>query len=497
MTPRSAGWRIVYFIQQLISWIAPPLHSLHWKIFALLFVGLFLPAIYFLWQVRVNIERSHLVSTEQGMIDTALLAADVLRDGIPGFPSSLPSTREIKRRVFKDLSPDLRIVVYDGSGLAILDTENLLPPGTPGQGDDVRKALKGKYGARWERDVYRNFITLHSSIPMFREKEIAGVVSVIKSTSDVRRSIWRSLKSLALPALLAFAIAAGTSYLLSNYLTRVITGMAGRARRIADGESGVRLETWTKSELGDLARALEAMRARLEGKAYIEEMASTLSHELKTPLSSIRGATDVLENTGDPAVREKFLANIRAEVDRLTAIVNNLLALSRIETRPASDGAHCRIDEVAAEIAETYRPRAEMLGLKFDVRISPADKAVPIETGALRQVLAVLLDNAFSFTPGGRTVSLETNTTTMWASDEGCGIEPGLRGRIFERFFTTVNPLTGRRGTGLGLAIAKSLVERAGGNIQLESESGHGTKVTVTFSESRHAGPFAPGRDFT
>ena len=65
-----------------------------------------------------------------------------------------------------------------------------------------------------------------------------------------------------------------------------------RAKRIADGEPGVRLETWTKSELGDLARAVEAMRRKLEGKAYVEEMASTLSHELKTPLTSIRGAAE-------------------------------------------------------------------------------------------------------------------------------------------------------------------------------------------------------------
>jgi len=489
MSRRSLGWRFVYFVQRAISGIAPPLHSLHWKIFAMILAGLFLPAIYFLWQTARNIEQSHLRSTEQGMIDTALVLADAMSSAQS--LEGLSRTREIKRLVFKDLSPNLRVVVYDAEGRVVSDTDNLLKPGTSMAGQpDVRKALQGRYGPRWVRDPGKRVVTLYSTLPVFQKGVVVGAIGIIKPTYDVRRSIIRSLWDLVIPGFLALWLAAGASYLLSNYITRVIQDLASRAERIADGDPDVRLETWTKSELGDLARAVERMRARLEGKAYVEEMASTLSHELKTPLTAIRGAADIVEGSDSPEVRGKFLANIRAEVDRLTGIVNNLLALSRIETQPAPENAACRVQEVAAEVAEAYRRRAETLGLRFeavheadgdDDRGERSGGEVGLASDQLRRVIETLLDNAFAFTPRGRSVRLETTPGSITVRDEGGGIDPALQARVFERFFTTANPLTGRRGSGLGLAIARSIVTRAHGEISLESAPGQGATVRVRF----------------
>jgi len=97
------------------------------------------------------------------------------------------------------------------------------------------------------------------------------------------------------------------------------------------------------------------------------------------------------------------------------------------------------------------------------------------------KIFTLLLDNACAFTPAGKTVSLETTGITATVRDEGCGIEPALQAKVFERFFTTTNPLTKHRGTGLGLAIVKSLVLRAHGKIELRSTPGQGTDVTVDF----------------
>ena len=478
MKKPSLAWRAIYFIQRLITWVAPPLHSLHWKIFAVLLIGLFLPALYFFWHVGRTIQYSHLYSTEQGMIDTAMVLADAL--GPEPELKNLPMTREISRRVFQDLSPNLRIVICGPDTKVISDTENLLPPGTALNEKNVTRALQGKYGARWERDSNKN-VLLFSSVPILSRGEIVGAITVIKSTSDAKRSIVKTLANLVLPALLAFAIAAGASYLLSNYLTRLIEGLAARANRIAAGEQNVRLETWTKSELGDLARALEMMRRRLEGKAYVEEMASTLSHELKTPLASMRGATEIAESTDSPEVRQRFLGNIRAEIDRLTGIVNNLLALARIETQPDGEPATCRMDEVARECAAVFQTRAEALGLHFHPRIAESEIQLPLSADQLRRVFETLLDNACNFTPSGKNIYFETTSHAAVVRDEGVGLEPDLQGRVFERFFTTVNPLTGRRGTGLGLAIAQSVVTRAQGTISLQSIPGHGTTVSVRF----------------
>jgi two-component system sensor histidine kinase CreC len=488
--PLSPGWRLVYFIHHLISRVAPPLHSLHWKIFALLLVGLFLPAVYFLWQVRLTIERSHLRSTEQGMIDSALVLADAMKS--PDALGSLNRAREMDRRVFRDLEPGIRVVVYDAEGRVLSDTEGVLTKGTVVDRNDVRRALSGKYGARWERDTAREVVILYATLPLFKEGRVTGAISVSKSTADVRQSVLRSLKDLAIPVAIAFLIAAGTSYLLSNYLTRVITDLAARAKRIADGEPDVRLETWTHSELGDLARALETMRRKLEGKAYIEEMASTLSHELKTPLAAIRGAADILAEADDETVRQRFVGNIRAETDRLTDIVNNLLALSRIETLPA-DTAVSSLPEVAGEVADAARARADALGITFQTDVQKEDLLVPVPADQLRRLLEILLENAFAFTPRGRAVAFRASGQTATVRDEGCGIEPALQARVFERFFTTPNPVTGRRGTGLGLAIAKSIVTRAQGTISLRSQPGRGTTLEVMLPSTEAGRPRSDG----
>lgn len=482
MTTRmSPGWRLVYFVHHLISRVAPPLHSLHWKIFALLMVGLFLPAVYFLWQVRVTIEKSHLRSTEQGMIDTALILADAIKS--PETLGTLPRAREIDRRVFHDLEPGVRVTLYDAQGKVLSDTEHSLPVGSIVDRSDIKRALSGRYGARWERDTYRQVVILYATIPLLENGQVNGAISVSKSTSDVRQSVLRSLKDLAIPVAIAFLLAAGISYLLSSYITRVVKDLASRAERIASGEPDVRLETWTHSELGDLARALETMRRKLEGKAYIEEMASTLSHELKTPLAAIRGAADILDEAKETDVRHRFVGNIRAETDRLTDIVNNLLALSRIETMPA-ESASSSLPEVASAVVEASRSRAETLGVLLHQRIDTEPAAVPVAAEQLRRLLEILLDNALAFTPRGKSVYFTTAGPTAIIQDEGCGIETALQSRVFERFFTTPNPVTGRRGTGLGLAIARSIVTRGHGSISLTSEPGKGTTVSVAFPQN-------------
>jgi signal transduction histidine kinase len=315
-----------------------------------------------------------------------------------------------------------------------------------------------------------------------------GAVTVSKSTNRIRNFISRSLESFVVPGLIALVLATGMAYALSAYITRIIWDLASRAERVAAGERNVRLETWTRSELGTLARAVERMREKLEGKAYVEEMATNLSHELKTPLAAIRGSAELLEGpaSNDPVARAKFLGNIQSEVARLDRIVTELLKLSRIEAQPAGtevDPVDAR--PIAREIADVYRRRAADLGLKFHAEI--AETALPIRIAELqlKQLLTNLLDNALQFTAEGRAVHFRAGRRDgvfeFEIRDEGSGIDAELLPKIFDRFFTTANPRTGNRGTGLGLAIVKSIANANGGKISVESEINRGSTFTVTF----------------
>jgi len=468
-------------ISDVISVIAPPLHSLHWKIFILCLVAIFVPGVFLAWSVGQSIERSHLRSTEEGMIDTALVVAETWS---AASLTTLPTSREILRSVFKDFSPNLRIVLLDVHGHVLHDTANLWHQGSDmGAESDVKRAMAGNYGARWERDDYRRAVILHSTLPVMREGIPIGLVSVIKTTEDVRRSVFQSLQSLLLPAVLSALIASGVAYFLSTYLTRILKNLARQAEAVAAGDTRIRLETWSKSELGDLASAVELMRRKLEGKAFIVEMASTLSHEIKTPLAAIRGAAEILETTPDPIARQKFSSIIISETQRLAAIVSNRLALSRMESAPQEE-AQASLPAIAHSLASVSRERAEMLGISFEATIAETGQTIAVPPDQLRHLLEALVENAIQFTPPGGKIELTTGDRWLRVRDGGIGIAPELHEKIFRRFFTTTNPLSGRRGTGLGLAIVASIAQRHNGHITLESSPGKGTTVTVFFDSA-------------
>ncbi len=482
----------------------PGLHSIHWKVFVFHLAVLIVPLIYISYKVRTSIETSYLHSTEEGMIDTAAAVSELYARLYEQFGtdsekvaaelsrvySNLNETYEIKARLFgfTRAEVDTRLLVYDPAGKVIFDTKGIATNRDFAKETDVSSALKGRYGSRWELDKPHQRVNIYSTLPVFVEGKTVGAVSVSKSTNRIRNFISRSLEGFIVPGLIALVLATVMAYALSAYITRIIWGLASRAERVAAGESNVRLETWTRSELGTLARAVERMREKLEGKAYVEEMATNLSHELKTPLAAIRGSAELLEGpaSNDPAARAKFLGNIQGEVTRLDRIVTELLKLSRIEAHPAAaqDGP-IDASPLAKEISEMYQRRAADLGLVFQAEVTEGALPVRIAEMQLKQLLTNLLDNALQFTGEGRTVAFRVgrkeNVIEFEVRDEGAGIEPELQPKIFDRFFTTANPRTGNRGTGLGLAIVKSIVNANGGAISVASELGHGSTFTVAF----------------
>jgi two-component system, OmpR family, sensor histidine kinase CreC len=486
----------------------PGLHSIHWKVFVFHLAVLILPLAYISYKVRTSIETSYLHSTEEGMIDTAAVVSELyarlygqfgadsakVAEELSRVYSNLNETYEIKARLFgfTRAEVDTRVLVYDPSGRVIFDTKGTATDQDFSKSEDVSSALKGHYGSRWELDKPHQRVNIYSTLPVFVDGRTVGAVSVSKSTNRIRNFISRSLESFVLPGFIALVLATAMAYALSAYITRIIRDLALRAERVAAGEGNVRLETWTRSELGTLARAVERMREKLEGKAYVEEMATNLSHELKTPLAAIRGAAELLEGpaSNDAAARAKFLGNIQGEVARLDRIVTELLKLSRIEAHPAgAEVAAIDARAIAQEIAEMYQARSADLGLKFRAEIAENPMPIRIADIQLKQLLTNLLDNAVQFTSAGRSILFraapKNGAIEFEVRDEGAGIEAELLPKIFDRFFTTANPRTGNRGTGLGLAIAKSIATANGGTIAVESESGRGSTFTATLPASR------------
>ena len=485
----------------------PGLHSIHWKVFAFHLAVLVLPVGYLAWELRQSLERTHLQATEEGMIDTAALAGDIyarlaadaggdparITDSLSRCFADFESYRSAKSRLF-GFTPeeaDTRLIFYDHAGRVLYDTFDHAETGRDHSKDlDVRLALAGRYGSRWQLDRQRGRVLIYATVPVRQGSTLIGAVSVLKPTTRLVHFVVHTLKELLLPLVAATALAAVLAYVLSAYLTRIVRSLAMQAERVAAGESGVRLETWTRSELGALARAVERMRRKLEGKAYVEETVTNLSHELKTPLAAIRGAAELLEDGAvhDPAACARFLTNIQQETARLDGIVDGLLQLARLESAPAANLTAAPLDLVAMvrDLAGTYHERAAALGIRLTWNIPETAMRCQITPEHLRQIVSNLLDNALHFTPANQRIFLELardqtteNTARLVVRDEGQGIEPQILPKIFERFFTTGNPRTGVRGTGLGLALVRSLAEIARGTVTAESRPGEGSVFTV------------------
>ena len=470
----------------------PGLRSIHWKVFVSHLLILVLPCSYLVWTARDLVERAWLQSTEEGLIDIASIVAGVyskaletgtadqflIRLALGTVIDGLRESGSYKDIAFgKDRPFDLELILCDKDGKIIYDTL-----GRTGLANtaDVRKALAGSYGSRWEAS--EGSVKLYSTVPVRVQDEIVGTVSAVKPTRRIVIFIRSTLFKFALPATLAFSLAALLAYLISGYITGIVRQLARQAEAIAAGETNLKLETWSRSELGMLARALEKMRARLEGKAYVEDMVTNLSHELKTPLAAIRGAAEILEDSPQAGVRRHFLKKIQTEVARLDRIVGDVLALSRLESHRPSP-TPLDISDSLRNLTASYQSRAEAAGLGFEASLPLTPLFASIAAQQWELLCNNLVDNAIRFgRPGDRvTVSLEKSVTEiiLTVHDTGMGIEPDLLPKIFDRFFTTPSVSSGERGTGLGLAIVRSIVEAHGGRITARSQPQQGATFHV------------------
>ncbi|MGH7636203.1 MAG: ATP-binding protein [Gemmatimonadaceae bacterium] len=220
------------------------------------------------------------------------------------------------------------------------------------------------------------------------------------------------------------------------------------------------------------------------------DFVANVSHELKTPLTAIRGFAETLstELSAD-AHHAQFAGTIRANAERMQHLIDDLLDLSRIESggwvpTPA------RIDVAAAaeEAAAPYRDDAGKRGSRLVISIHPSATFLQADPVAVRQALSNLIENAVRHTPSGGTITIfsgvEDGSVVLGVRDTGAGIPREHLPRVFERFYR-VDPARSRAagGTGLGLAIVKHLVEAHGGHVRAESEVGRGTTVSLVFPD--------------
>lgn len=215
------------------------------------------------------------------------------------------------------------------------------------------------------------------------------------------------------------------------------------------------------------------------------EFTANVTHELKTPLTSIKGFTDMMASglVKDPEDQKRFLAMISVEVDRLTKLVDDILQVTELETvAGALPGEQCDLAQVTRETEKFLEPVARQAGVTMNVSGQAVEGAISADR--FKEVALNLMENAVKYNkPGGRvsvTIAEEQGEAVFTVADTGIGIPPESQNRVFERFYRVDKGRSrAAGGTGLGLAIVKHIVALYNGRIQLDSVVGAGTTITI------------------
>jgi len=427
---------------------------------------------------------------EDMMVDTANILAEVAADDLHSgtmaqgrFARQVGAyaRRPIDARIWglDKQTLDFRVYVTDVRGTVVFDSSSAAVGQDYSQWRDVARTLRGEYGTRATREVQQDDRTsvLYVAAPVKHGDQVIGVLTVAKPVSTVQAFIDRAERKMLVSGLWLLGLSAAVGVVVTLWVVLSIR----RLRRYANAtEAGKKLPLpRIAGELGDLARAMQAMRQRVEGRDYIEGYVRALTHELKSPLAAIRGAGELLQEPLPEADRQLFAADVLVQTRRLQSLVDRLLELSKLEQRQELEQPQIGL---LSECLESFMALAlvERSSIAIELVASSQPAVVRIEPGLLALALGNLLDNAAAFAPRGSTVTLQAQGSTIVVQDGGPGVLDYALPKLGQKFFSTVRPDGVTKGSGLGLAIVQQIMALHGGSMHVENTH-PGLRVELRF----------------
>ncbi|MBD0704682.1 two-component system sensor histidine kinase CreC [Pseudomonas sp. Fig-3] len=433
-------------------------------------------------------------STEETLVDTANLMAEILRDDFKAgtlnqnrWPQLLKAYGERQPAAsiwgLPKNQVNHRIYVTDAKGIVVLDSSGVAVGQDYSRWNDVYLTLRGQYGARSTRSVADDPTSsvMHVGAPIRDNGRIIGVVTVAKPNSSLQPYVDRTERRLLAygAGLIGLGLLLGA--LLSWWLSAALRRLTVYAEAVSQGQR-VEVPHYRGGEFEQLAGAVEHMRTQLEGKAYVERYVHTLTHELKSPLAAIRGAAELLQSDMPTAQRQRFVSNIDNESVRMQQLIERLLNLAQVEQRQGLE------EEIAVPLAalmdELLEARSgwiESRQLQIERHIA-VDLTLTGEPFLLRQALGNLLENALDFTPvnGLLRMSAERvgNRVEIRLFNQAEPIPAYALPRLSERFYSLPRPDSGRKSTGLGLNFVEEVVQLHAGEFSIGNVEG-GVEVVL------------------
>jgi signal transduction histidine kinase len=313
------------------------------------------------------------------------------------------------------------------------------------------------------------------AVPLRYAGRITHVAVYSRDFGDARQAVSLVRQRLVLASAVALAVALLGGWLVARVIARRVRRLEVAARNLAAGLDVEPLPVESNDELGRLTAAFNEMQEQLSrvDRARREFIANA-SHELRTPIFSLGGFVELLQDEQlDQATRDEFLATMGEQVQRLQKLAVDLLDLSRLDAGSLDLNAEeVDLAELAGAVAAEFRPALSGHRTELEVRLPNEEVSALCDRERVMQIMRILLDNALRHTPEGTPVTViagrENGSAELAVADTGPGVAPASATQVFERFYTA----DAARGSGLGLAIAKELAERMDGRITLDSRPG-------------------------
>ncbi|MFC1884396.1 two-component system sensor histidine kinase CreC, partial [Thermodesulfobacteriota bacterium] len=396
-------------------------------------------------------------------------------------------SRELSAKIYKLLKTevDLRVYMTDDSGIVIFDSCGRDELGKDySEWRDVRMTLEGEYGARTtladEEDPTSS--VLFVAAPIMVKDNIAGSLTVAKPTTNINNFLKNAKPQIFGIGIISVIAAILLTYFVSIWITRPIKRLTSYANGVGAGKRPA-FPVLDKSEVGELGNAFIKMQAALEGKKYVEQYIQNLTHEIKGPLSGIRGAAELLGEDMQPQKRERFLSNIRSETNRIQGIVDQMLELSVLENLKGLQKLETlSLNSLVRTVLESKKGIFSMKNLQANIQI---DENIFIQGDSflLHQAISNLIQNAMDFSSSHDQIDLtarvEREIVTFEVADSGPGIPEYAREKIFDKFFSLQRPDTGKKSTGLGLNFARQVAILHNGSVFLENRPHGGTIASL------------------
>jgi two-component system sensor histidine kinase CreC len=444
-----------------------------------------------------DIDPRYRESAEESLVETAHLIAATLEQSAGGGALSTEVLRPVfealyRRRFEADIfgfvktRVEMRVTVVDKLGTVLFDSLGRHEGKDFSQWRDVRRALAGQYGARTSPDFDEdaNSSVMIVSVPLRAGPEIIGAVSVGKPLHSLGQFVEAARRKTLLVGLTSVVAVLLLAVILSVWLVRPFGVVADYVRYVR-AQRSFSLPRLGRRALGAIGEAYDEMRDALAGRNHVTGYVQTLAHELKSPLSAIRGAAELLhEPTMPDADRRRFLGNIERETHRIQELVDRMMELAALESRRSLDAVapvalKPLLEELVASAQGSGAARAIAVHLE-------APQAVSVDGDAflLRRAVSNLLDNALDFSPDGGTVrvTLATHGRTVDVSvrDQGPGIPDYADEKVFEKFFSLARPHSRKRSTGLGLPFVKEIAELHHGRVSLRNAPDGGATALLS-----------------